>query len=47
MRDSLAVEAKELHGSMKNAAGTKIGELKAKAEAALRVAKKKNKEGNF
>ncbi|KAI2791759.1 hypothetical protein POX_c04637 [Penicillium oxalicum] len=47
MRDSLAVEARELYGSMKNAAGTKIGELKSKAEAALRAAKKQLKEATF
>ncbi|KAE8334283.1 hypothetical protein BDV24DRAFT_173079 [Aspergillus arachidicola] len=43
LRDSLAAEAKELYGSSKNAAGTKIGELKAKAEANLRCAKAKLK----
>jgi hypothetical protein len=47
MRDTLAVEARELYRSMKNATGTKIGELKAKADAALRVAKKKLKEATF
>jgi ElaB/YqjD/DUF883 family membrane-anchored ribosome-binding protein len=47
MRDTLAVEAKELYGSMKNAAGTKIGELKAKAETALRAAKKQLKKTTF
>ena len=47
MRDTLAVEARELYGSMKNATDTKIGELKAKADAALRVAKKKLKEATF
>lgn len=40
MRDTLALEAKELYGSMKNARGTKIGELKPKADAVLRAAKK-------
>jgi hypothetical protein len=33
MRDTLALEAKELYGSIKNATGTKIGELKAMADA--------------
>ncbi|CAG7936683.1 unnamed protein product [Penicillium nalgiovense] len=47
MRDTLAQEAKELYGSMKNASGTKIGELKAKADAALRAAKKNLKEATF
>lgn len=47
MRDSLAVEARELYGSMKNAAGTKIGELKAKADAALRAAKQQLKKTTF
>ncbi|KAG0161261.1 hypothetical protein PDIDSM_8795 [Penicillium digitatum] len=47
MRDSLAKEAKEMYGSMKNAAGTKIGELKAKTEAALRCAKAKLKKDTF
>jgi hypothetical protein len=47
MRDTLAVEARELYGSMKRATGTKIGELKANADAALRVAKKKLKEAIF
>ncbi|KAJ5111419.1 hypothetical protein N7532_001954 [Penicillium argentinense] len=47
MRDSLAMEAKELYGSIKNAEGTKIGELKMKADATLRAAKKKLKESNF
>ncbi|KAE8383921.1 hypothetical protein BDV26DRAFT_287333 [Aspergillus bertholletiae] len=47
LRDSLAAEAKELYGSSKNAAGTKIGELKAKAEANLRCAKAKLKKEAF
>jgi hypothetical protein len=47
MRDALAVEAKELYGSIKNAEGTKIGELKMKADATLRAAKKKIKESKF
>jgi ElaB/YqjD/DUF883 family membrane-anchored ribosome-binding protein len=47
MRDSLAREAKELYGSMKNAAGTKIGELKAKTEVALRCAKARLKKDTF
>ncbi|KAJ5110122.1 hypothetical protein N7532_002767 [Penicillium argentinense] len=47
MRDSLALEARALYGSMKKASGTKIGELKAKAEAALRATKKKLKEAAF
>ncbi|KAJ5127951.1 hypothetical protein N7448_008730 [Penicillium atrosanguineum] len=47
MRDTLAVEARELYRSMKKATGTKIGELKANADAALRVAKKKLKEAIF
>ncbi|KAJ6057049.1 hypothetical protein N7460_000323 [Penicillium canescens] len=36
MRDTLTREAKEMYGSLKNAAGSKIGELKVKTEAALR-----------
>lgn len=47
MRDSIAREAKELYGSMENAAGTKIGELKAKTEAALRCAKARLKKDTF
>jgi hypothetical protein len=47
MRGTLALEAKELYGSMKNATGTKIGELKAMADAALRTAKKHLKEATF
>lgn len=47
LRDSLAAEAKELYGSSKNAAGTKLGELKAKAEASLRCAKAKLKKATF
>ncbi|KAK5805852.1 hypothetical protein VI817_000110 [Penicillium citrinum] len=47
MRDALALEAKELYGSIKNAEGTKIGELKMKADATLRTAKKKLKESRF
>jgi hypothetical protein len=47
MRHTLALEAKELYGSMKNARGTKIGELKAKADAALRAAKKLLKTTTF
>lgn len=47
LRDSLAAEAKELYGSSKNAAGTKLGELKAKAEASLRCAKAKLKKVTF
>ncbi|KAE8397492.1 hypothetical protein BDV37DRAFT_291961 [Aspergillus pseudonomiae] len=47
LRDSLAAEAKELYGSSKNAAGTKIGELKAKADANLRCAKAKLKKEAF
>lgn len=44
MRDTLAIEARELYRSIKKVASTKIGELKAKADATLRVAKKKLKE---
>jgi hypothetical protein len=40
MRDTFVLEAKELYGSIKNARGTKIGELKAKVDLVLRVAKK-------
>lgn len=47
MRHTLALEAKELYGSMKNARGTKIGELKSKADAALRAAKKVLKTTTF
>jgi hypothetical protein len=47
MRDTLALEAKELYGSMKNARETKIGELKAKADAALRATKKVLKTTTF
>ncbi|KAJ5098773.1 hypothetical protein N7532_005774 [Penicillium argentinense] len=47
MRDSLAMEAKELYGSIKNAEGTKIGELKMKANTTLRAAKTKLQESNF
>ncbi|KAJ6098842.1 hypothetical protein N7467_000377 [Penicillium canescens] len=47
MRDILALEAKELYGSMKNARGTKIGEPKAKADTALRAAKKDLKTATF
>lgn len=47
IRENLAVEAKELYGSMKNAASTKIGELKAKAEATLRAAIKQLKKRAF
>ncbi|KAJ5745102.1 hypothetical protein N7520_010284 [Penicillium odoratum] len=37
--DDLAAEAKELYGSMNNAASTKLGELKNKADALLRTTK--------
>lgn len=47
MRDTLTQETKELYGSIKNASGTKIGELKAKADATLRAAKKNLKEATF
>ncbi|KAJ5406071.1 hypothetical protein N7465_007355 [Penicillium sp. CMV-2018d] len=47
MRDTLAMEARVLYRSIKKAAGTKIGELKAKADTTLRVAKKKLKETTF
>jgi hypothetical protein len=47
MRNAIAREAKEMYGSMKNAVGTKIGELKAKTEAALRCAKAKLKKDTF
>ncbi|KAJ5313359.1 uncharacterized protein N7443_000243 [Penicillium atrosanguineum] len=47
MRDTLAMEARELYRSIKKAASTKIGELKAKADTTLRVAKKKLKETTF
>lgn len=47
MRDTLTREAKELYRSMKNVSGTKIGELKAKADTALRIAKKNLKEAIF
>ncbi|OOQ83285.1 hypothetical protein PEBR_35308 [Penicillium brasilianum] len=45
--DDLLEKAKELYGSMKNTRGTKIGELKAKADAALRAAKKLLKTTTF
>ena len=41
------MEAKELYRSMNNAAGIKIGELKAKAETALRAIKKQLKKTAF
>ena len=47
MQDSLAVEAKELYRLSKNAAGIKLEELKAKAEASLRCAKAKLKKVTF
>lgn len=46
-RDALAAETKELYGSITNAEGTKIGELKMKADATLRTTKKKLKESRF
>lgn len=47
MRHTLALEAKELYGSIQNTRSTKIGELKSKADAALRAAKKALKTTTF
>jgi hypothetical protein len=41
------VEARELYRSIKKVTSTKIGELKVKADATLRVAKKRLKEVTF
>lgn len=47
MRDTLTREAKEIYGLLKNAASTKIRELKAKTEAVLRYTKAKLKKKTF
>ena len=47
LQDSLTAEAKELYRLSKNAAGTKLEKLKAKAEASLRCAKAKLKKATF
>ncbi|KAJ5661692.1 uncharacterized protein N7477_009308, partial [Penicillium maclennaniae] len=47
IRDTLAIEARELYRSIKKVASIKIGELKVKVDTTLRVAKKKLKEAIF